>query len=690
MELFNRITSFFLVITICIGILSAHYFPELSRYHIIILYLAILGSILLFYLIRKGNFSPKKEIIFIVLCSISLASIGMFQYFNKGFHTPTHYQSLNGNYVVVIQGDIRQYNNYFRLRAKTLYHNQDSLNDLSGQRIMLWIKNHQKEYSPGDTIYCTGYINAIKKTNIPEAFNFKRFYNNRGIKYQAFTDSIKSIHRSYNAKQFTKHSLAHYRYKLIRRINIDSNLSLDTKQLIIAMILGDRSVVDKSTINLFNNSGTLHVLAVSGLHVGIIYMVLLNLLNAIPFFKNRRIPTSILLVFLIWVYALLSGFSISVIRASVMFTFFSIGLISNKHTNPLNIVLFSAFIMLTISPHMLFEVGFWLSYMAVIGILVFYPIFSKITKTHHKFIDFFLDIFWAGVSAQLGTVPIIILVFGYYPTYSIFNGLFIIPMATLFIITGLVWNIANIIPMIGYYIAIPLNFISKSILYFLDTVNQLPYVLIKYLHITLVQSALLYITIIIIGSAIKLHHLKYYKIAFITLILFTILGIAKTLSLPSNEQYIFDYKKNTALLFRQNKNIYLAYTGNQEQLSQLFSQLYPYCCKNQSLAINIIPLNNTTNNEINSITIDSINYIIFNKSTYQMNTSQHFKTHVAIIGGKYYHNIEKIHKNYDPDLYIIEGGIHKNVIEAITNKIASLEKKHLIISDSCIYNLNLK
>ncbi|MCR5497714.1 MAG: ComEC/Rec2 family competence protein [Paludibacteraceae bacterium] len=200
-----------------------------------------------------------------------------------------------------------------------------------------------------------------------------------------------------------------------------------------ALTLGDKSHLDKELKESYAATGASHVLAVSGLHVGIIYLVIITLLNTLlrgNRFKQIRI---VIALSALWFYAFIAGLSPSVVRASVMFSLVSFGDMLGRRSQTINTVLASAFIMLIYEPRYLIDVGFQLSYTAVLSILLLH---EKIYKSL-QFRFFLLGKAWSltsvSIAAQLGTLPVMLYHFHRFSNCFWLSGLIVIPAATLLI-----------------------------------------------------------------------------------------------------------------------------------------------------------------------------------------------------------------------------------------------------------------
>ena len=175
----------------------------------------------------------------------------------------------------------------------------------------------------------------------------------------------------------------------------------------------------------------MHVLAVSGLHVGIIFFILNFLLT--PLNRNKRLLKIklFLLVGALWFYAFLTGLSPSVMRSCTMFSFIVVGENLNKRTNIYNTLAASAFLLMLINPLIIFGAGFQLSYIAVISIVFFQPRLAALVAVKNRILKYVWDLFTVSVAVQIGTAPISIFYFHQFPVYFWLSNFIVIPGAAL-------------------------------------------------------------------------------------------------------------------------------------------------------------------------------------------------------------------------------------------------------------------
>jgi competence protein ComEC len=283
---------------------------------------------------------------------------------------------------------------------------------------------------PGSIIRLVSYPLEITDFNPGDNFDYKAFMQRRGFRYYTFCyDSIAVI----GDEPGIRHLGLRLRKRLLNRLekNLDDEKSL---AVVSAMCLGYRELLDDDIQEVFRESGIMHVMAVSGLHVGIISIVIIS------FLKIIRIRSGLTILFisllLVWTYALMTGLSPSVTRASVMFSFLNTGYLINRQVKPLNSVMASAFLILVIEPDMIYEASFLLSYSAVILIVVNYRKLVSLLKFRGRIMSYVWKITAISLLAQAGTLPFVALFFGKIPLLSLISNLFAIPLAAIILLSG--------------------------------------------------------------------------------------------------------------------------------------------------------------------------------------------------------------------------------------------------------------
>jgi len=309
-----------------------------------------------------------------------------------------------------------------------------------------------KSVEGGDIVNIRGDLFRPSESRNPGEFDYRRYLNIHGITGIVYADEISVIKKS---KWYDLNRLFYLvNHKIIKVI--DSGLSTDNSPVLKALILGQRGELTDELKNDFVNAGVIHVLAVSGLHVGYITIIILIILG---FFRFPDRVKTVSAIFILCFYAGMVGFKPSVVRAVIMA---SLLLIARSWEFPFslyNIIFSSALIQSLINPLQIFDIGYQLSYIAVISILYFYkkldyciPQRIKEIVKEHRAINYIYQLFLVSLSALIGTLPIVSYNFHRIPIISMVSNLIVVPLVGLIVMVGLaqvllglVYNFFNVI-----------------------------------------------------------------------------------------------------------------------------------------------------------------------------------------------------------------------------------------------------
>ncbi|MEN2283566.1 ComEC/Rec2 family competence protein [Algoriphagus sp. SE2] len=345
--------------------------------------------------------------------------------------------------------------------------NNNGIWEKSEGKILIY---HQMNFSlePGMILWVQGIPELIDPPFNPYEFDYSKFLKRKGISYRQFVgNKMLLLGKNKNSGQI--YFLEHLRKKIgdILREKIQDP---ESNQVAQALLLGQKQYLDEDIKKAYSQSGVMHILAVSGLHVGIIYALLMFLVKPFGLKKLGWKSYLALVILIIWAYAMLTGFSPSVVRAATMFSLITLGQMRKRKPSVFNILAFSAMLMVTVNPEVIFDVGFQLSYLAVFGIVLIQPIIVNFWLPPNKFLEYFWQIIGVSLAAQLATLPLTIFYFHSFPTYFLLGNIFIIPLAFLIMQTGVPLLIFGWIPYVGDYLG---TLVSKLIWIQNQLINQI-------------------------------------------------------------------------------------------------------------------------------------------------------------------------------------------------------------------------
>ena len=282
-----------------------------------------------------------------------------------------------------------------------------------------------------------------------------------------------------------------------------------------ALILGYRSGLDYETRQIYAGSGAIHILAVSGLHVGILYVLVVWVAG---FFRKARyysLLNPIIILLIIWSYALLTGLSPSVTRSALMFSFFAVARSQGKPTSVYNTMASAALLQLVADPFSLFMVGFQLSYLAVAGIVYFQPAVYALIRFNNLLADRIWALFSLSFSAQLLIFPLVMYYFNQFPAWFLITNIFAVPLAMVILYSGLILFMFSWFPVLSSLIAVILNTSLMVLNFIVSFISELPFALVGGISLSWPLVIILYAVVICISIFIRYKKVRFLQFAII-------------------------------------------------------------------------------------------------------------------------------------------------------------------------------
>jgi competence protein ComEC len=276
-----------------------------------------------------------------------------------------------------------------------------------------------------DVLYVSVKLNEIQKPLNPHQFDYNAYMKRQQVYHQVYLNNQNSLVLS---KYQTLYGRANDIRKQINTTLKSNSISKENLSVINALLLGQRQEVSKNTYKSFTSSGAVHILAISGLHIGLLLLILTVLFKPITYFKHGKIIVSITIVMLLWTYTFIVGMSASVVRAVTMFSLFTFAIYSNRITNTYNTLVISAFLLLLWNPYYIFDIGFQMSYSAVFAIIWIKPLFDNLWRPKFYISRKLWDVFSVTLSAQFGILPLSLFYFHQFPGLFFITNIVIIPL----------------------------------------------------------------------------------------------------------------------------------------------------------------------------------------------------------------------------------------------------------------------
>jgi competence protein ComEC len=325
-------------------------------------------------------------------------------------------------------------------------------------------------YQIGDVLLFSAPLQEINKPLNPYQFDYRTYLEKLGVHHQVFLRNTVWLKSEFTTNSI--HVLAEKFRKKVELALLSNKISGDELAVIKALVLGQRNDVSKELLKEYTNAGAIHILAVSGLHVGIILMILSFVLKPLEKLKFGKSIKAILIILFLWCFAIVAGLSASVVRAVTMFSAVAVGMSFQRKTFVLHSLVTSMFVLLLSKPMFVFDVGFQLSYLAVFSIVTIQPKLVSIWKPKFKLVNYFWQLFTVSIAAQIGVLPISLFYFHQFPGLFMLSNLVIIPFIGLILAFGIVTIVLAFLNLLPTVVAEIYVFVIKSMNNFVGWISK--------------------------------------------------------------------------------------------------------------------------------------------------------------------------------------------------------------------------
>ncbi len=636
------ILSFCLILGILIG-----YYLNVSSFYAIGLTLLLFFVLVISYFFSAKLFSKNyffTVITFLLFVSIGNTSISIKNQINKSNHY-SNYIDISNKILLVLEKKLKS-NNYY---DKYIFE-VSQLNDI--KTIGLVLVNVKQDtaitnsFNIGDTYYLKSKFKKISQPLNPYQFDYQKYLKKQRVYHQItikdeelyFIESKTSIFRY----------IEQFRVKIINSLT-NNGFKNDELDIIKALVLGQRKEASKELIQNYAGAGAIHILAVSGLHIGILLYILTFAFKPIELLPKGKIIKIVLIIIVLWLYALLAGMSPSIIRAVTMFTAISIGEFSNKKTSTLHSLFISIFFLLLVNPMYLFSVGFQLSYLAVFSIVLFYPLFIEFFNPKFWLFKKIWQLFSVSLSAQLGIFPLSVYYFHQFPS--------------LFFVSNIV-----VIPFLGIILALGILIITMAVF------NILPFILAQFYNL-IIHSMNLFIEFIAKQESFLFHNISFSIFKLITsyLIIWSFYWFWKNVKIKKLKFLLI-----SIILFQ----FVLVFEKHQKQSSNDFIVFNQW---SENLILSRNGINTTIYHNIDSINVNT-NYVIKNYITEIGGLKMSYKStkNIFKINDKTMLVVDSLNV-YDIPKLKVDYILLKNSPKINLNRLITIINPKLIISDASNY-----
>lgn len=372
-------------------------------------------------------------------------------------------------------------------------------------KIIIYFKNDSslQQLAYGSQIIFNRPLQEIKNSGNPGGFDYKRYSLFQDITYQVYLKPDEfSVLNEKNARpddpvgreNWLDKFLFSTREKVVGIIR--KNIPGEKEQgLAEALLIGYKNDLDRTLVQSYTNTGVVHIIAISGMHLALVYWLLLRIFKPLKKRKNIKWLRPVLIIAGLWLFSLLAGAQASVLRSAVMFTCIVIGENLTKKTSIFNTLALSAFILLCYDPFWLWDVGFQLSYAAVLSIVIFMQPIYHLFYIRNKILDFIWKLNAVTIAAQILTVPLSMYHFHQFPNYFLLTNFVAVPLSSIIVLGEIFLCVVSFIPFIAIIAGKILTWLIWLMNSYIERIESLPFSLWDGLQISLPQTALLIIAV---------------------------------------------------------------------------------------------------------------------------------------------------------------------------------------------------
>ena len=413
-------------------------------------------------------------------------------------------------------------------------------------RALLYVENDSsaRALARGDLLLLSARFRPPDPPKNPDVFDYRQYLLRRGVSLTAYVDARSWLLLEHHPRPSPAASLQS-RFSDLFAAN---GLTGPEYAVITAILLGNDDTMDANLKAGYAAAGVSHILCVSGMHVGIVFMILNFLLKPLDYSRKLRFFKSLLLVGAVWFYAALTGLAPSVQRSATMFSFMTVGGLLRRNVNIFHSLFASMFILLLVNPLTIFEIGFEMSYLAVFGIVIFQPRLAALLAPKTRIGRYFWELICVSVAAQLATFPLSVFYFGQFPNYFLLSNLSVMSLSFVVIVTGVALLAVSWWPVVANGVGWLLTHEIRLMNNIITFISTLPHSVTDHLFFTLPQTLLIYgIIISLFLFLVKKHKILKYSFLLLTIVLLSTFSYSKIQRLSQQEVTFYSIEHRTVV-----------------------------------------------------------------------------------------------------------------------------------------------
>ena len=540
---------------VALGILAGYYLQPPAAALYIFGAVAFLLLIAAYFQAQRAFF--QKPHFSVATLLFALATGLLMQYLHYGPNKTTHYSHyLTQDKLPLLKGVITERLKPNDYSDKYYFEVQSVNKQLATGKLLVTVPKDSLSHllHAGDVLIIADVPQPITASLNPYQFDYAGYMKKQDVFHQL---RLKDNYIAAGRQKDLNYHIEHLRNMLINSFSIH-HYPASIQNLINALLFGQRQDMDKDTTTSYTNAGVVHILAISGLHFTLLFIGLNWLLAPLKRAKHiGYLGHFIIIMVLMWVFALLTGLSASVVRAVAMFSFVLVGDLLNRRSNIYNSLAVSALVLLLARPNFLFDAGFQLSYIAVFAIVWLQPIYIRIKRSKCWLVNFAKDTVVISLVAQVGVLPLSLYYFNQFPLLFLVANVVVIPLSNIVLGLGIAVLVLNFIfpqgvVWVGYMLEFAINVMNG----FIQWVASFQALVIKDIPFTFLLNLCLYCVLVLAVLWLYKHSFRRMAGVLCAVLVFQLVFMATAWQAKNGgELIIFHNRDATVLAQKENSRI---------------------------------------------------------------------------------------------------------------------------------------
>jgi competence protein ComEC len=549
-----------LLIPLVVGIILQWYLPLPIATPIAIIVFSFIAIVIFFFVPIFARF--KYSWLRGVFWNVLFISVGMLLVFTNDIR---HYNNWFGNYyrqgssriASLTEQPVEKQNSYKAEANITTVVNESGKIKTAGKIVIYFKKDSAiAQLRAGNQLVFQKPLQEIKNNGNPGGFDYKRYSLFNDITHQVYLNEKDFILLKGRDIGWLQNFLSITRNYVLNTLknNITGPKEIGLAE---ALLIGYKDDLDKNLLQSYTNTGVVHIIAVSGMHLTLLFWILNIIFNPLLRSKKTKWLHPMFVLLILWLFSLLTGGAASIIRAAVMFSFILIGKMAGRNASVYNTLAASAFFLLCYNPFWIWDVGFQLSYAAVLSIVIFFKPIYHLLFFKNRSLDWFWQLIAVSISAQILTTPFSMYHFHQFPIYFLITNLVAVPVSSFILVGELVLIILSPVKILAHAAGYILSGFIWWLNSFIESIEQFPFALWEGLQITIIQAILLFIIVASIAVWLSLKNKPAFWIALGCLLLFFAIRYQSFYTASQQQKIIvYNVPKNTAIDFIQGRKYF--------------------------------------------------------------------------------------------------------------------------------------